>query len=136
MKPSRLLRGLAIFAVLFGVATVISGGRTLWDPEVRAAAEPVVPFVLGFNFVAGFAYVAAGIGLWLARRWGATLSILLAASTVLVLAAFGVHVAAGGAYAPRTVVAILLRSAIWCAIALVSYRALLRSHLTPVKPTP
>lgn len=48
-------------AVVFGLATVISGGRALFGGADMGA---VVPFVLWFNFVAGFAYLLAGIGLW------------------------------------------------------------------------
>jgi hypothetical protein len=118
------VRLLALLALAFGVVTVIEGGRTLFDPTVRAAAEPVVPFVLGFNFAAGFAYVAAAVGLWRARRWGAALAVVLALSTLLVFALFGVHVAAGGAFASRTPVALAIRSAFWCIAAAASCRAL------------
>ncbi|MBK7583082.1 MAG: hypothetical protein IPI67_23150 [Myxococcales bacterium] len=120
MKVSRSLRALAVFAIAFGVITVISGGRTLLDPAVRRAAEPVVPFVLDFNFFAGFVYIAAGLGLWSARRWAAFLALLLALATLAVFGAFGVHVLGGSAFAERTVFAMLFRSATWCAIAFVS----------------
>jgi hypothetical protein len=39
----------------------LSGGRALFGGADMGA---VVPFVLWFNFLAGFAYVAAGLGLW------------------------------------------------------------------------
>ena len=73
--------------------------------------------MLWFNFLAGFAYVAAGVGLWLERRWAAWLALVVAAATALVFAAFGVHVLAGGAYELRTVVAMSLRTLVWAAIA-------------------
>lgn len=126
MTPTRGLRAWALAALAFGVVTLIEGGRTLFDPAVRAAAEPVVPFVLGFNFAAGFGYVAAGVGLWRTQRWGAWLALLLAASTVIVFGAFGLHVALGGVFAPRTVVALAIRSAFWCAAAASSWLVLLR----------
>lgn len=51
-----LVKSLAMVAVLFGWLTVLSGGRTLFGGEAaRLAAGAVVPFVLWFNFVAGFA---------------------------------------------------------------------------------
>ena len=124
MSGNRGLRALAVFAVVFGVVTVISGGRTLLDPRVRAAAEPVVPFVLHFNTIAGFGYVAAGLGFWRERRWSALLAIGLAGSTLLVFAAFGVHVTLGGTFAERTLFAMLFRSVAWCALAFVSSRKL------------
>ena len=53
----------ALVALAFGALTVFSGGRVLFGPEAaRAAAGNYVPFVLWFNFLAGFAYVVAGAG--------------------------------------------------------------------------
>ena len=52
-----------ILAVLFGVVTVFEGGRMLFGrPEIRASAGNIVPFVLWFNFIAGFAYLMVGLG--------------------------------------------------------------------------
>lgn len=120
--PGSGMRALAAFAILFGVATVISGGATLFDPATRAASGPIVPFVLWFNFLAGFAYVAAGVGLFVGRTWAAQLAALIAACTLLIFAAFGVHVLAGGDFGKRTVAAMVLRTVAWCTIALVAYR--------------
>jgi hypothetical protein len=65
----------ALIAVAFGIVTIIVGGKTLFGgAEQRAAADNIVPFVLWFNFVAGFAYVIAGFGLFLWKRWAAQLS--------------------------------------------------------------
>jgi hypothetical protein len=109
----------ALVAVTFGALTVVSGGIALFGGVDMGA---VVPFVLWFNFLAGFAYIAAGLGLWFkARRaWWLCLSILVAA--LIVLAFFATHIARGGAFEPRTVGALLLRSGIWAAIATVAYR--------------
>ena len=82
----------------------------------------VVPFVLWFNFLAGFAYVAAGLGLWRGRRWAAALALAIFAATLLVLLAFALHVASGRPYEARTVGAMLLRSLVWGVIALVARR--------------
>lgn len=107
-----------VVAVAFGLATIVSGGVALFGGEAaRAAVGDAVGFVLWFNFLAGFAYVAAGAGLMKRHAAAVHLSILIAAATLLVFAAFGVHVAIGGAYEARTVVAMTLRSAVWIAIA-------------------
>jgi hypothetical protein len=112
-----------VVAVLFGVVTIASGGRALFGGETgRQAVGDAVPFVLWFNFAAGFAYVIAGIGLLLWLRWAVRLSVLIAAATVLVFAAFGVHVMLGGGYEMRTVGAMTLRSLVWIAIAAVAHR--------------
>jgi hypothetical protein len=121
MRASRIL---AWVAVVFGVATVASGGVALFGgADAQAAVGNAVPFVLWFNFVAGFGYVAAGLGKLGGRRWALPLAIGLAAATVSVLLAFWVHVLAGGAYEMRTVGAILLRAGFWVAVALVWSRA-------------
>jgi len=117
-------RLLAVVAIAFGALTIKSGGAVLFfDGEARAAAGDYVGFVLWFNFLAGFVYIIAGVGLWL--RWlpcAPRLSALIAVATLLVFAAFGAHVLSGGAYEVRTVVAMSIRSAVWLLIAALAFR--------------
>lgn len=125
LPPARPMPVVGLLAGLFGLATVVSGGRVLLGPaEARTAAGQVVPFVLWFNFAAGFAYLAAAAGLARARRWGALLSLTIASATALVFLAFGLHVLRGGAFEARTVAAMTLRTGIWAAIAAVACRRL------------
>ena len=113
----------AALAAAFGVATIVSGGRVLFGPAAaREAAGAYLPLVVGFNFAAGFAYVAAAAGLALGKRWSAALAAGIAVATLVVFATFGVHVATGGAYERRTVVAMAFRSAFWLALAAVASR--------------
>ena len=120
------IRAISLLAVVFGLMTLKEGGAVLFGSgEARTAAGNYVPFVLWFNFVAGFAYVVAGVGIWLQRRWAAGLALVIAAATALVFAAFGVHVLAGGDYELRTVVAMSLRTLVWTAIALIARRRLM-----------
>lgn len=121
------LWALSLVAVAFGLLTIKEGGTVLFgDQAAREAAGNYVPFVLWFNFLAGFAYVAAGVGLWLRQRWAAWLAIAIAAATAVTFVAFGLHVLTGGAFEPRTVVAMSLRTLIWVVIAVVAGRRLLR----------
>ena len=119
--PGRRSPGLLAVALLagaFGLATIFSGGRVLFGPDsARAAAGHYVPFVVWFNYLAGFAYVAAAAGIALVRRWSAPLSAGIAVATAIALLAFGGYVLAGGAFEPRTVGAMALRTAAWAAIA-------------------
>jgi hypothetical protein len=112
----------AAVAVLFGVASVLSGGRVLFG-DGAAQAGDYVPFVLWFNFLAGFAYVAAGIALWLRWRWAPLAALALALLTALVFAAFGAHILGGGAFEMRTVAAMLLRTVLWFSIAALAWFA-------------
>ena len=115
----RVRLAVALLAAVFGAATVVEGGHVLFGPDAaRAASGHYVPFVLWFNFLAGFAYLAAGLGIARSRRWAARLALAIAAATALVFLAFGVHVWSGGAWERRTVGAMALRTAVWAAIAI------------------
>jgi hypothetical protein len=85
-----------------------------------------VPFVLKFNFVAGFAYVLAGIGLWRMARWAGALSVVIAVATAVMFAAFLWHVWHGGAYEVRTLGAMSLRLVVWIVIATIAIKRGLR----------
>ena len=121
---SRGIRVAAIFAILFGLLTIVSGGRVLFDTEARQAAGNYVEFVLWFNFGAGFVYVTAGAGLWRLKKWAVWLAGLIAAATLLVFAAFGLHILSGGSYEFRTVAAMGLRSIVWLIIAGAAWRSI------------
>ena len=113
----------ASVAVLFGLMTIKSGGQVLFgDESYRVAAGNYVPFVLWFNFMAGFAYLVVGIGIAAQKSWTVGLALLIAISTLLVFAAFGLHLFAEGAYEIRTVGAMTLRSMVWVVIAIILYR--------------
>lgn len=117
--PSLPTRGAAILALVFGALTIVSGGAVLFGGEaVRAGAGDVVPFVLWFNFLAGFAYVAAAWGIWTRATWAFPVSLAIAASTLAVAAVFAVVVAGGADFEMRTVGALILRFAVWAGIAL------------------
>lgn len=125
--PSFWTRAIALVAIGFGLLTIKEGGMTLsGDAAAVAAAGNYVPFVLWFNFVAGFAYVIAGIGLWLRRRWAAWLAVAVAAATAIAFVALGAHAASGGAYEQRTVIAMTLRTLVWTAIAVIAWSRLLQ----------
>jgi len=109
----------ATVAVAFGVLTIVSGGRALFGAADMGA---VVPLVLWFNFCAGFAYVAAGLGLWRGAAWAPALPAGIALATAAVFAALLWHIARGGAYETRTLGAMILRTGIWAGIAVLAIR--------------
>ncbi len=122
-RPNWLI-ALAAIAVIFGLLTIVWGGWTLIDVEAQQLAGDYVAFVLWFNFLAGFAYVVAGVGLWLQARWCVWLAIAIATATLLIFAIFGMQIWRGGSYEMRTVAALALRALTWFIIAAVAYAKL------------
>jgi hypothetical protein len=108
----------ALAAAAFAAVTIQAGGSVLFGPDsARQAAGAYVPFVVWFNFLAGFAYLAGAAGLFLRARWGLWAALAIAGATLAVYAAFGVHVLLGGAFEMRTVVAMAVRTVFWLAMA-------------------
>jgi uncharacterized membrane protein (DUF2068 family) len=131
VKQSRgwLISSLSIVAILFGLMTIKEGGAVLLGSEAAvASAGNYVPFVLWFNFLSGFAYIAAGVGLWLQKRWAAWLAVAIVAAIALTFAAFGFHINSGGAYEQRTVIAMSMRTVVWLVIAGITTQVLLRKR--------
>lgn len=124
MSAHRTVKWMAIAAITFGAMTIISGGRALFGSmESREGLGNAVPFVLWFNFLAGFIYILAGTGFLVHSRWAVSLSLILAVSTTLIFAAFGIHITGGGAFEMRTVIAMTIRSFFWITVTVVSMRA-------------
>ena len=124
MSRYRVLPWLAVAAMAFGAMTLYAGGTALFGgPEARAAVGNAVPFVLWFNFFAGFVYILAGAGLLRRHRWAAYAAILLAAATALIAVAFAIHAVSGGAFEMRTVGALTVRLLFWVIVAVVAKSA-------------
>ncbi len=126
-KSPNFLKILAVVALIFGAATILSGGSVIFgSTEIQLAMGDTVSFVVWFNFVSGFAYVLAAIGLLRRAKWGAYLAIAVAVAIALTFAAFGLHIFNDGAFEPRTVAAMVLRTGVWMLIACVARKSLLR----------
>lgn len=108
----------AVFASAFGVISIVAGALILFvEGAGREMAGDYVAFVVWFNFLAGFAYIAAALGMVLWRPWVVPLAFAIAILTGVVLVAFAGHVLIGGAYEVRTFGALLARMTIWLGIA-------------------
>jgi len=118
-KP--VIKVLGGMAVLFGIVTLISGESALF--VLHGSAEQtakIVPFVLYFNFAAGFAYIVTGTGLIMLRPWSPSSAAAIALATSIVFACLGAWILAGNSYEVRTVVAMSLRAAFWWSVSAVS----------------
>ena len=88
-RPPALAWVIAAVAIVLGALTLKEGGAVLFGGgTARAAAGHFVPFIVGFSFLAGFACVVAGVGLWMRQRWA-------------VIAALGWRMASGRSGAAR-----------------------------------
>ncbi len=118
-KPKRPLwiSLFSVVAILFGIATIKEGGTVLFTEAGQKSAGNYVPFVLWFNFFAGFAYIVAGIALYKLKSCSLRLVLVIAISTSIVFILFGLHIFNGGAYEIRTVAAMTIRSSLWILIA-------------------
>lgn len=117
---------ITIIAIMFGLLTIKSGGSVLFiDGPDRQAAGNYVPFVLWFNFLAGFVYIITGAGLWMKQQWAVWLSVFIALATLVVFALFGIVVINGELYEVRTVAAMSLRTVVWTLIAIFAYRKIM-----------
>lgn len=114
---------ISIVAIVFGFVTIKEGGTVLFTEAGQKGAGNYVPFVLWFNFVAGFAYVIAGIALYKLKSSARPLVLVIAVSTSIVFILFGLHIFSGGAYEIRTVAAMTIRSTLWILIAIATLRS-------------
>lgn len=122
-KRPMLLTVVAIIAIMFGIATVKEGGTVLFTETGKQSAGNYVPFVLWFNFIAGFAYIMAGIAMFKLKSCSRRLSAVIAISTTIVFILLGIHIFNDGLYELRTVMAMTIRSTLWISIAIVALRA-------------
>lgn len=114
---------LGLFALAFGLLTIGTGGKVLFGgEEAQRAAGNYVPFVLWFNFLAGFAYAITGLAILRRHAWAARLALGIAAATALVFAGLGIHIGLGGSFEPRTVAAMTFRTLTWLSIYIVLAR--------------
>ncbi len=123
-KAGSSYKALGVIAIIFGLITIKEGASVLFfNGTGRAAAGNYVPFVLVFNTIAGFIYIAAGVGVLRMKRWAGRVARVLAVATTLVIAALGIYVLQGGLYEARTVGAMVIRSGFWIAGALYLWRS-------------
>ena len=123
IKQSVFLRAVGVVSILFGIATLKSGGGTLFiDGVTREASGNFVPFVVWSNFLMGFAYIFAGFGIWLNRNWTKVLTISIVTLTILTFLAFGIHILMDGFYEMKTVKVMTVRSLFWIFITLLILR--------------
>lgn len=101
---------LALVAVLFGIATLVAGGRVLLGAD---PGYTVFRPLLIFNTAMGVAYVAAGVLAWRNVQRGKNWAAAIFGLNGLVLGAVGYLYVTGGGVAVESVRAMVLRTVVW-----------------------
>jgi len=109
------MRGLAVVGMAFGALSVVAGTRVL--AGVDRPDYVVLAWLVAYNVAAGAVGVAAGAGIWLWREWGVTAARALAGAHAAVLGVLVGMRLVGDTVAVDSLVAMLLRSVLWLAIA-------------------
>jgi len=111
---------LAALVLVFGVITLFKAGSILFGPQsARDSVGDFVPFVVKFNFAAGFLYILSAVGIWRGRSWAYLVSAIVALGTIIAATVFAGHVALGGSYEMQTVFALGFRAVFWIVVSLI-----------------
>ncbi len=120
MSTPVAIRVAAAVGLLFGALSVVAGSRVL--AGIDHPAYVVLTWLVAYNVVAGLAGVVAGVGLWTLRGWAVRAVAVLAALHGLVLIILLAHLALGWPAARDSLGAMVLRTLVWSAIAVVGHR--------------
>lgn len=118
-------RQIGIVFFVFGIMTIISGGRSLFTDIGLSTRGNIVPLVLWFNFIAGFFYVIAGASLFKLKPCVKRLSFVLAILNAIVLVYLVNHIYQGGLYEKKTVLAMSFRTIFWVTSAVYFHRSIM-----------
>jgi hypothetical protein len=115
--PSAWQRIAAVVAVLFGLATLMAGGRVLagYSDPGYVVYQPL----LIYNTAMGIAYVAAGALVWYDLQRGKYAALAIFILNLAVLADVVFLYTTGGDIAVESVRAMVLRTSVWLGLFLV-----------------
>lgn len=121
MKVARIIAG--VLAILFGGMTLVEGGVLVFGgAKALEEAGNVVPWVLYYNFAAGFVYVLTGLATLMDKPIAKKFALGLALVNLLVLISLIIYILTGGLYLQRTPVAMTVRTLFWAVQAATLWR--------------
>jgi hypothetical protein len=109
-------RGAALLAILPGLLTLWEGGSVLLGLETRSYT--VLPWLVWFNVILGFAAIIVGIGLWRERAESVRPATTILTLHGLVLMILVILFAFRQPVAVVSIMAMLFRTGLWIAIVL------------------
>ena len=121
MQPLFIKILLSLFVIIFGIVTIAAGGAAIFFND--SFFGHVIPWVVWFNFLSGFVYIAVGLYVWFDRRVAQKLSVFIFFGTSLVFVLIGIHIASGLAYEKRTIAAMAFRWVVWGIISWIGFYA-------------
>lgn len=113
---SKTQRASALVAVLFGLATVFTGGRVLLG--MFAPGYAVVLPLVAFNTIMGVVYIAAARRIKSDAARGRVAAIAIAGTNLFALVVLVAYALAGTVVAAESFVAMSVRTAVWVGIVL------------------
>ncbi len=117
MAHQNFYRLVAIPAFVIGLLSIKEGGSVLLG--ISTKAYPVLTWLVLYNVALGVVSVIAGFGLWIKRRWGSVLAALILLCHGIVFLSLMVMYMLGMTVARISIMAMLIRTAIWFAIYMV-----------------
>lgn len=117
MTQQNFYRFTAIPALIIGLLSIKEGGSVLLGLSTKA--YPVLSWLVWYNVVMGFVSVIAGTGLWMQRRWGSVLAAVILLCHGTVFLSLMALVILGKTVARISIMAMLIRTAIWFVIYMV-----------------
>lgn len=127
---SKLLTAISLIAIVFGLITLVQGGRTLFTESGRAAMGEIVMPILWYNFIAGFFYIVAGALAFRAISGSRVLAALIAIGNGTALSYLAWYISQGGLYEQRTVIAMSFRTLLWVVLTALLFRVFCTRHRT------
>ncbi len=125
----KILKVVSVLVIIFGLLTLKEGGSVAFNiGSARINSGNYIPFVVWFNFISGFFYITAGIGLWLKKNWALKLSNLILISILVTYFLLFIHIFMGGLYETRTVLAMAFRTAIWAFASFIAFKTMVNKE--------
>lgn len=114
MKEQSKYRIAAILAFILGLLSIKEGGSVLLGLTTKAYI--ILPWLVWYNVVLGFASVITGIGLWMKRAWGVKFAATIVSLHGLVLMILVILYAFREAVAMFSIMAMIFRTLVWVGI--------------------
>ncbi|MGN6264266.1 MAG: hypothetical protein ACTHM5_01270 [Ginsengibacter sp.] len=130
MKQKIILFTTGSIVAFFGIITLFMSTSVIFGLfDIREKEGNYVLFVVVANFICAFLYLAGAYGFFKMKKW--TTPVMNAAVVILVITFIGlaIHIYSGGIYEEKTVKAMMFRTFLSIAFALISFKYISKNSL-------